>query len=85
VVEELDKTPAEELNWASSSLCPECEGKDLADVLKQIFVATKRRSLSSEKVVTPEPTPRVSGNDTCSSCASQREAAAVPEERLISS
>jgi general secretion pathway protein D len=59
-LKELDKVPAEGTKLGVFVYyCQNSKAKDLADVLKQIFVATKdKKGEFKEKVITPEPTPR---------------------------
>ena len=60
---ELDKTPSEGTKLSVFVYYVQnAKAKDLADVLKQIFVATKeKRPEFRERVVTPEPAQRVFG------------------------
>jgi general secretion pathway protein D len=84
---ELDKTPAEGTKLGVFVYYVQnAKAKDLADVLKQIFVATKEKKEEfKEKVVTPEPTPRgvrPPTTTTPTSPPSKEEAAAVPEGEI---
>jgi general secretion pathway protein D len=82
---ELDKTPAEGTKLSVFVYYVQNgKAKDLADVLKQIFVETKAKKPEfKEKVVTPEPTPRgVRPTTPAPSAAPKEEAAAVPEGEI---
>jgi general secretion pathway protein D len=83
---ELDKTPAEGTKLGVFVYYVQnAKAKDLADVLKQIFVATKEKKEEfKEKVVAPEPTPRGVKPPTTTppSAPSKEEAAAVPEGEI---
>jgi general secretion pathway protein D len=82
---ELDKTPAEGTKLSVFVYYVQNgKAKDLADVLKQIFVATKEKKPEfRERVVTPEPTPRgVRPTTPAPSAPPKEEAAAVPEGEI---
>jgi general secretion pathway protein D len=82
---ELDKTPAEGTKLSVFVYYVQNgKAKDLADVLKQIFVATKGKTPEfKEKVVAPEPTPRgVRPTTPAPAAAPKEEAAAVPEGEI---
>jgi general secretion pathway protein D len=82
---ELDKTPAEGTKLGVFVYYVQnAKAKDLADVLKQIFVATKEKKPEfREKVVTPEPTPRsVRPTTPAPAAPPKEEAAAVPEGEI---
>ena len=82
---ELDKTPAEGTKLSVFVYYVQNgKAKDLADVLKQIFVATKdKKPEFREKVVTPEPTPRgVRPTTPAPAAPPKEEAAAVPEGEI---
>jgi general secretion pathway protein D len=85
-LKELDKTPAEGTKLSVFVYYVQnAKAKDLADVLKQIFVATKEKKEEfKEKVITPEPTPRGVRPPTTTqpSPPSKEEAAAVPEGEI---
>jgi general secretion pathway protein D len=85
-LKELDKTPAEGTKLSVFVYYVQnAKAKDLADVLKQIFVATKEKKEEfKEKVVTPEPTYRGVKPPTTPppSTPSKEEAAAVPEGEI---
>jgi general secretion pathway protein D len=85
---ELDKTPAEGTKLGVFVYYVQnAKAKDLADVLKQIFVATKdKKPEFREKVVTPEPAQRGVRPGTPATPAAaappKEEAAAVPEGEI---
>jgi general secretion pathway protein D len=82
---ELDKTPAEGTKLSVFVYYVQNgKAKDLADVLKQIFVAPKdKKPEFRERVVTPEPTPRgVRPTTPAPSAPPKEEAAAVPEGEI---
>jgi general secretion pathway protein D len=83
---ELDKVPAEGTKLGVFVYyCQNSKAKDLADVLKQIFVAAKDKKVEfKEKVVTPEPAPRgVRPSPTPAPAAPPREeVAGVPEGEI---
>ena len=82
---ELDKTPAEGTKLSVFVYYVQNgKAKDLADVLKQIFVATKEKKPEfKERVVTPEPTPRgVRPTTPTPAAPPKEEAAAVPEGEI---
>lgn len=84
---ELDKTPAEGTKLSVFVYYVQNgKAKDIADVLKQIFVSPKEKKPEfKEKVVTPEPTPRgVRPTTTAPAPAAppKEEAAAVPEGEI---
>jgi general secretion pathway protein D len=83
---ELDKTPAEGTKLSVFVYYVQNgKAKDLADVLKQIFVAPKEKKPEfRERVVTPEPTPRSVRPTTtpAPAAAPKEEAAAVPEGEI---
>jgi general secretion pathway protein D len=82
---ELDKTPAEGTKLSVFVYYVQNgKAKDLADVLKQIFVVTKEKKPEfRERVVTPEPTPRgVRPTTPAPSAPPKEEAAAVPEGEI---
>ena len=82
---ELDKTPSEGTKLSVFVYYVQnAKAKDLADVLKQIFVATKeKRPEFRERVVTPEPAQRsVRPTTPAPSAPPKEEAAAVPEGEI---
>jgi len=82
---ELDKTPSEGTKLSVFVYYVQNgKAKDLADVLKQIFVATKEKKPEfRERVVAPEPTPRgVRPTTPAPAAAPKEEAAAVPEGEI---
>ena len=82
---ELDKTPSEGTKLSVFVYYVQNgKAKDLADVLKQIFVATKEKKPEfRERVVTPETTPRgVRPTTPAPAAAPKEEAAAVPEGEI---
>ena len=82
---ELDKTPAEGTKLSVFVYYVQNgKAKDLADVLKQIYVAPKdKKPEFRERVVTPEPTPRgVRPTTPAPSAPPKEEAAAVPEGEI---
>jgi len=82
---ELDKTPSEGTKLSVFVYYVQNgKAKDLADVLKQIFVATKEKKPEfRERVVTPEPTPRgVRPTTPAPAAAPKEEAAAIPEGEI---
>jgi general secretion pathway protein D len=84
---ELDKTPAEGTRLGVFVYYVQnAKAKDLADVLKQIFVAEKKEKKEEfkEKVVVPEPTPRGVKPTTTTppSTPPKEEAAAAPEGEI---
>jgi general secretion pathway protein D len=82
---ELDKTPAEGTKLGVFVYYVQnAKAKDLADVLKQIFIATKeKRPEFRERVVTPEPAPRgVRPATPAPAAPPKEEAAAVPEGEI---
>jgi general secretion pathway protein D len=85
---ELDKTPAEGTKLGVFVYYVQnAKAKDLADVLKQIFVATKeKRPEFRERVVTPEPTPRsvrpTTPTTPAPAAAPKEETTAVPEGEI---
>jgi general secretion pathway protein D len=82
---ELDKTPAEGTKLSVFVYYVQNgKAKDLADVLKQIFVATKEKKPEfRERVVTPEPTPRgVRPTTPAPAAPPKEEAVAVPEGEI---
>jgi len=84
---ELDKTPAEGTKLSVFVYYVQNgKAKDIADVLKQIFVAPKEKKPEfKEKVVTPEPTPRGVRPSTPAPAPAvppKEEAAAVPEGEI---
>jgi general secretion pathway protein D len=85
-LKELDKVPAEGTKISVFVYyCQNSKAKDLAEVLKQIFVTTKEKKAEfKEKVVTPEPTPRGAKPATTPAPAAppKGEAAAVPEGEM---
>jgi general secretion pathway protein D len=84
-LKELDKTPAEGTKLSVFVYYVQNgKAKDLADVLKQIFVETKEKKPEfKEKVVTPEPTPRgVRPTTPAPAAPPKEEAAAVPEGEI---
>ncbi len=85
-LKELDKTPTEGTKLSVFVYYVQnAKAKDLAEVLKQIFVAPKEKKAEfREKVVTPEPTPRGvrPAPSTPASTPSREEAGAVPEGEI---
>ena len=84
-LKELDKIPTEGTKFSVFVYYVQnAKAKDLADVLKQIFVTTKdKKTEFKEKIVTPEPTPRgVRPPATPALAAPKEEAAAVPEGEI---
>jgi general secretion pathway protein D len=85
-LKELDKVPAEGTKLGVFVYyCQNSKAKDLADVLKQIFVAAKDKKVEfKEKVVTPEPAPRGVRPSTtpAPTTAPREEAAGVPEGEI---
>jgi general secretion pathway protein D len=84
---ELDKTPAEGTKLSVFVYYVQNgKAKDIADVLKQIFVSPKEKKPEfKEKVVTPEPTPRGVRPTTPApppAAPPKEEAAAVPEGEI---
>jgi len=82
---ELDKTPSEGTRLGVFVYYVQNgKAKDLADVLKQIFVAPKdKKPEFRERVVAPEPTPRgVRPTTPAPAAAPKEEAAAVPEGEI---
>jgi general secretion pathway protein D len=82
---ELDKTPAEGTKLSVFVYYVQNgKAKDLADVLKQIFVTTKEKKPEfRERVVTPEPAQRsVRPATPAPSAPPKEEAAAVPEGEI---
>src|SRR4030043_1539425 len=82
---ELDKTPSEGTKLSVFVYYVQNgKAKDLADVLKQIFVATKEKKPEfRERVVAPEPTPRgVRPTTPAPAAAPKGEAAPVPEGEI---
>jgi len=82
---ELDKTPSEGTKLSVFVYYVQNgKAKDLADVLKQIFVATKEKKPEfRERVVAPEPTARgVRPTTPAPAAAPKEEAAAVPEGEI---
>jgi len=82
---ELDKTPSEGTKLGVFVYYVQNgKAKDLADVLKQVFVATKEKKPEfREKVVTPEPTPRgVRPTTPTPAAPPKEEAAAAPEGEI---
>lgn len=85
---ELDKTPSEGTKLSVFVYYVQnAKAKDLADVLKQIFVATKeKRPEFRERVVTPEPAQRGVRPTTpatpAPAAAPKEETAAVPEGEI---
>jgi general secretion pathway protein D len=82
---ELDKTPAEGTKLSVFVYYVQnAKAKDLADVLKQIYVASKEKKPEfREKVVASEPTPRGVRPPTPTPTAPPKEeAAAVPEGEI---
>jgi general secretion pathway protein D len=86
-LKELDKTPTEGTKLSVFVYYVQnAKAKDLAEVLKQIFVAAKEKKAEfRERVVTPEPTGRgvrPTTPSTPTSAAPREEAAAVPEGEI---
>jgi len=85
-LKELDKTPAEGTKLSVFVYYVQnAKAKDLADVLKQIFVPLKEKKAEfKEKVVTPEPTPRGvrPPTPTPAPAPPKEEVAAVPEGEI---
>jgi general secretion pathway protein D len=84
-LKELDKTPTEGTKLSVFVYYVQnAKAKDLAEVLKQIFVAPKEKKAEfREKVVTPEPTARGVRPVTPSApTPSREEAGAVPEGEI---
>jgi general secretion pathway protein D len=83
---ELDKTPAEGTKLGVFVYYVQnAKAKDLAEVLKQIFVASKEKKPEfREKVVAPEPTPRgvKPTSPTPAPAPPKEEAVAVPEGEI---
>ncbi len=82
---ELDKTPAEGTKLGVFVYYVQnAKAKDLADVLKQIFIAPKeKRPEFRERVVTPEPAQRgVRPTTPAPAAPPKEEAAAVPEGEI---
>jgi general secretion pathway protein D len=82
---ELDKTPAEGTKLGVFVYYVQnAKAKDLADVLKQIFVASKEKKPEfRERVVTPEPAQRgVRPTTPAPATPPKEEAAAVPEGEI---
>jgi len=82
---ELDKMPSEGTKLSVFVYYVQNgKAKDLADVLKQIFVATKdKKPEFKEKVVTPQPTPRsVRPTTPAPAAAPKEEATAIPEGEI---
>jgi len=85
-LKELDKTPAEGTKLSVFVYYVQnAKAKDLAEVLKQIFVPLKEKKAEfKEKVVTPEPTPRGvrPPTPTPAPAPPKEEVAAVPEGEI---
>ena len=85
-LKELDKTPTEGTKLSVFVYYVQnAKAKDLAEVLKQIFVAAKeKKGEYRERVVTPEPAARGArpSTPTPTPAAPKEEAAAVPEGEI---
>jgi general secretion pathway protein D len=83
-LKELDKTPAEGTKLAVHVYYAQnMKAKDLAEVLKQIFVTVKDKKTEFKEKVTPsEPTPRGVRPAPASSPAPKEEPPAVPEGEI---
>jgi general secretion pathway protein D len=85
-LKELDKMPTEGTKFSVFVYYVQnSKAKDLAEVLKQIFVTTKeKKGEFKEKVVTPEPTPRGMRPPatTPSTTPAKEEAGAAPEGEI---
>ena len=84
-LKELDKIPTEGTKFSVFVYYVQnYKAKDLADILKQIFVPSKEKKVEfKEKVVTPEPTPRgVRPPSTPTPTPTKEEPGAVPEGEI---
>jgi len=84
-LKELDKIPTEGTKFSVFVYYVQnYKAKDLADILKQIFVPSKEKKVEfKEKVVTPEPTPRGARPPTTPTpTPTKEEPGAVPEGEI---